>query len=99
MLLENRASSGKFIKVKLNGSGLNTDGVGARIEMKVAGKTQVRTVQAGKGYGSSEPMTTHLGVGSADRVDSLTVFWADGSKTELQGLKTNQTFLIRQMGS
>jgi hypothetical protein len=99
VLLENRASSGKFVKVKLNGAGLNSDGVGARIEMKIDGKTQVRTVQAGKGYGSSEPMTTHFGVGSADRVDSLTVYWVDGTKTELQGLKTNQTFLIRQMGS
>lgn len=99
VLLENRAAGGHFLNVRLKGRGGNTYGVGALVEITVNGKTQVRTIQAGKGYAVSEELLAHFGLGDSDRIDSLKVTWTDGKVSEFKGLKANQTIVVTKGSS
>ena len=94
VLLENRAATGRFLKVKLKGRAGNSDGVGAQVELTAGGNRQVRVIQAGKGYASSEELTPIFGLGNNSVVDSLKVTWPDGSVTDLKGLKADQTIVV-----
>ena len=99
VLLENHGTNGNnFLKVQLQGSASNRSAVGARVIINSNGKTQVRTIQAGKGFGSSEELMAHFGLGSANQVDSLQVHWPDGQVTRLNNLKlkANQTVSVQK---
>jgi len=96
VLLENRAASGKYLKVKLKGAGANRDAVGARVELTSGGRTQVKTILAGKGYASSEELLLQFGLDGQSEVDRLKVSWPGGGQTTLHGLKVNRTIVINQ---
>jgi enediyne biosynthesis protein E4 len=97
VLLENRAASGNYLKVKLNGTGANRDAVGARLKLTSGGRTQVKTILAGKGYASSEELIVQFGLGGQSEADLLKVSWpGGGAQTTLHGLKANRTIVINQ---
>lgn len=53
--------------------------IGARVEIRVGGRTLVREVRTGSSYCASNDPRVHFGLGSAARVDSVKVRWVDGS--------------------
>jgi hypothetical protein len=66
------------------------------VELTAAGRTQVKSIQAGKGYGASEELLAHFGLGSAESVERLSVIWPDGGRSELGAVRANQTLKVRQ---
>jgi len=96
VLLENRAAQGGYLSVRLRGAAKNRDAVGARVEVTVGGRLQVRTIQAGMGYASSEPLEAHFGLGDAKRIDTLRIDWPGGGETTLEGIVANQRVIITQ---
>jgi hypothetical protein len=96
VLLENRGAKGHYLKVKLRGAKGNRDGVGARIEVTAGGRTQVKTIQAGKSYASSEELIAHFGLGKQDSVDALEVYWPNGSVTRLGKLVSDRQIVVTQ---
>ncbi len=93
VLLENHAAPGHHLVVRTDLS----DGhrmVGARVDITAGGKTQSRTVQAGKGYAASEELEAHFGLGSIGNVSQLRITWPDGRVSELSDLKANQTVIV-----
>lgn len=98
VLLENNSDGINFLKIRLLGDNDNRFAVGARVVLRSNGQTQIRTIQAGKGFASSEELETHFGLGSAESVDSLQVHWPDGKTTRLDNLniKANQTIKIQK---
>jgi hypothetical protein len=95
VLLENRGTNGHFLRVKLKGIG-NRDGIGARVEITADGKTQVKTIQAGKGYASSEELIAHFGLGQSSKVETLEVYWPNGARTQLSGLIADRQITVTQ---
>ena len=95
VLLENHGADGHFLKVKLKGIG-NRDGVGARVEVTAGGKTQVKTIQAGKSYASSEELMAHFGLGKHRKVETLEVYWPNGLRTQLKGLVADKQVTVTQ---
>jgi hypothetical protein len=95
VLLENRGTNGHFLRVKLKGIG-NRDGIGARVEITADGKTQVKTIQAGKSYASSEELIAHFGLGQSKKVETLKVYWPNGARTQLSGLIADRQITVTQ---
>ncbi|HSR68355.1 MAG TPA: CRTAC1 family protein [Acidobacteriota bacterium] len=90
-LLRNRYPAGRWIQVQLEGRRSNRDAVGARIVLRAGGQIQMREVVLGDGYGSQNPLRQHFGIGSAERIDRLTVLWpASGLRQQFSGLAANQ---------
>ncbi|MBX9585230.1 MAG: CRTAC1 family protein, partial [Gemmataceae bacterium] len=77
-VLRNDAPKGNhFLRLDLRGDGVKTgrSALGAVVTIKAGDKTQTQTVAGGRGYLSQSELVLHFGLGSADKVDSVTVRW------------------------
>ena len=89
-LLKNEIDSGRhWLTVELVGAGpdlpdgTNRDAVGARAVVEAGGLTQLREIVLGDGYGSQNDLRAHFGLGTASKVDRLTVLWPRSGRTQV----------------
>ena len=95
MLLSNNHGNKKnWLEVQLKGIESNSNGIGARIELRV-GEEQFRTqVLGGGSYLSASPYWVHLGLGERREVDELTIRWPSGTVDTLKGIRANQRLQV-----
>ena len=77
-----------FLTVQLRGSGANTAGIGARVEVTQKGEKQVVEQMPTRGFLSSVDPRLHFGLGSSSTIDTLTVIWPNHrfqTLTKVQG--------------
>lgn len=91
----NLAQDNHYLTIKLSGSGLNTAGVGARVEVTSGNLTQVREIRCGNNFVSQNPAEAHFGLGSTQIAD-VTVTWPDGSQTVHSKVAADQLLTIIQ---
>ncbi|MCY3622154.1 MAG: ASPIC/UnbV domain-containing protein [Gammaproteobacteria bacterium] len=89
-LWRNDTEGNNYLAVKLNGEPPNTEAVGARITLRVGDRNLMREVTLGSNFASNNPTDQLFGLGQAERVETLTVAWPDGSETVLRDLEANQ---------
>jgi hypothetical protein len=97
LLLKNNAAQGNnWLGVKLEGVKSNRDGVGARVVWTAGGKTFHAMKNAGGSYLSSHDPRLVLGIGKADKIDSLEIHWPgpDGQVQTLTKLPFNRYIRI-----
>jgi hypothetical protein len=87
---QNEKLKNNFIKIKLIGSKLNTQGIGAKIWLETEDKTIFHEVYNVRGYLSSSELVITLGIGSSTLIKSLKVRWPDGRLTLVKELAPNQ---------
>jgi len=85
-----------FLMVQLRGSGANTAGIGARLELHQNGATQVLEQEPTRGFLSSVDPRPHFGLGASNRVDSLTVIWPNHRFQTLTNLTGDRTITLWQ---
>ena len=67
-----------WLRVHLQGNASGTDGLGAKIEVTAGGKNQVRKVVSGASFMGQNMLDAHFGIGEADEIVSVTVYWPSG---------------------
>ncbi len=95
-LLRNDGGSGNALLVRLRGSRGNGDGIGARIRITTAARTQLRDVKAGSSYLSQNDLRAHFGLGSASAVDRIDIQWPTGESETIRNVAANQIVTIQQ---
>jgi hypothetical protein len=81
LLLKNNAAKGNnWLGVKLEGVTCNRDAIGAKIYWTAGRKTRFRLKSNGGSYLSSHDLREVLGIGAADKIDSLEIHWPGPSK-------------------
>ncbi len=86
-----------WLKVKLQGTISNRDGIGARIYVRTGERTQMREIAAGEGYLSQRPMVQHFGLGQLGHIDEVEVVWpASGRTQQFLNVIPNQTMVITE---
>ena len=85
-----------FLRVKLQGSNLNSHGVGAVVTAYHSGQIQVKRQVTTRGFLSSSDPTLHFGLLNDTIVDSITVHWPQGGLQTIGRIQSNQTLNIRQ---
>lgn len=93
---DKKAESNHYLQVKLEGSGLNTQGTGARIIVTGNGRLQYAEQMPAKGYQSSVSPVLHFGLGKDIAVDTLTVIWLSGKTQLLTNIKANQVVTLKE---
>ena len=82
-LFINTGNDNHWLKIRLKGNGetVNTAAIGARLRVKVGGKTLTRQVEGGGiGQGNQNDLTLHFGLGGqADKV-KFEIIWTDGTR-------------------
>lgn len=100
-LLRNDTKLGnKYIRLTLVGDGnaSNTSAIGAKVTVEAGGKTYHRDVAGARGYLSQSELPITVGLGSAEKVDKITVRWPgkDASSQVWTNLKADTRYTLRQ---
>lgn len=90
----NTSTSNNWLKVKLEGTTSNRNGVGSFIEISINGNKQYRYTCIGEGYLSQNSATEHFGLGTDTTVDYLKVKWLSGTEDVFYNVSANQTLNI-----
>jgi hypothetical protein len=78
-LLHNNRPHRKWLSVQIDGPGL---GLGARVAVKASGLPELwRRVHTDSSYLSASDPRVHFGLGEATRIESVTVYWPDGTRS------------------
>ena len=95
-LLMNQNKDGNWLVVKLIGDQSNKSGIGARVVLDIFGRRLIREVRGASSYYSSSGLRLHFGLGEAQRVDALEVFWPSGKVGRFDDLAANRVLVIRE---
>ncbi len=96
---ENRANkkiNSHYLQLKLNGKGMNTSGIGAKIFLYVNGLKQYQEEMPSRGFQSSVSPVIHFGLGKATSVDSLSIVWPLGATQTLRHIKADQQLTLNE---
>lgn len=89
----NRSSGrGNFIVLWLEGARANRSAVGARVVARVGDRIIRRQVLGAGSYLSLSDRRVHLGLGTAQAVDNLTVHWPGSEPQTIEGLRANHFY-------
>jgi hypothetical protein len=96
LLRNDTPRSGHWLEVRLVGGPSNRDAVGARVVVSAGASSQVRQRKGGGSYQSASDPRLHFGLGAAERVERIEVFWPSGRKRTLTDLAVDQVVTIRE---
>jgi hypothetical protein len=97
LLLRNDQQVGhRWLRLKLVGSRANRDAIGALVTLKANGITQTRQVMPTRSYLSQSELPVTFGLGTAERVDELTITWPGGETTTVTPPAVNTSVTIRE---
>ncbi|NHE59145.1 VCBS repeat-containing protein [Cyclobacterium plantarum] len=85
-----------YLKVRLDGMGNNTSGIGSKVVVHAGGQSFLQEMIPVRGYQSSVDHELVFGLGNQNRVDSLEVWWPGAAYQVLRDLEVNQTILLDQ---
>ena len=83
------------VLLRLEARSINRDALGCRVELTAGGRRQVRVVGLAPGM-PGPPGVVHFGVGSALRVEQVTVRWPDGRVESQEDLPVDRLIRLRQ---
>jgi hypothetical protein len=87
--------SNHYLKILLEGGGLNSGGIGARIDVFCGEQVFTQEASPSRGYMSSVDPALIFGLGNATLVDSLLITWPDLRSQLLRNLEADQTITLR----
>jgi hypothetical protein len=88
--------SGNWLILKLEGTRSNRSGIGARVQLTAAGRTQTGEVRSGGSYLSQSDLRLHFGVGKAATINRIEVEWPSGLRQVETDIAANQILSIRE---
>ena len=72
----------------LEGTVSNRDAVGAVIQIQTEGKRQTKYITAGAtSVHSAQPFRVHVGLGDAERIDSIVIYWPSGIEDRYENIE------------
>lgn len=98
-VFENRtadASDNNYLQIRLEGTGANAFGVGAKLTVYTGGGKQYAEQMPTRGYLSTVSPILHFGLGAYAGIDSLHVLWPDGRAENLVNVEANRRITVRQ---
>ncbi|HMB92565.1 MAG TPA: CRTAC1 family protein [Rhodothermales bacterium] len=99
-LYRNEQTEGNWLQLDLEGTDSNRSAIGARVVamIEVEGEviTMSREVRSLQGWRSQHSLTVQLGLGAAQQVQEVRIFWPSGHEQRLVDLNANQRLHIRE---
>jgi len=92
----NRLTDHHYLRVDLQGSGENTQGVGAKVTVHHGSTRQMQEMVPTRGYQSSVGQRLLFGLGDRHIVDSVSVVWPDRRVETRADVVADQTLTLQQ---
>jgi len=87
-------SSPHYLRLHVQGEKSNRDGIGTRIVAQLDTLRMERSVRTGSSFLSSLEKAVTFGLGQADKVDSLFVYWPSGRSDRFAQVQANKEYLL-----
>ncbi len=97
-LFHNAGNSNGWLEFDLVGVASNRDGLGAKILVQAGGVTQYREQNGGYHRWSQNHTRIHVGLGSYDQADVVTVIWPSGTKDVFENVAANHIYTVTEGG-
>ncbi len=93
--LDGKEKTNNYLRIKLKGSALNPQGLGAKVRIGMSDGTMLsQEQQVVRGYMSSIEEIMHFGLGSTTEIQGIQVTWPDGKISTTSANATNQVLEI-----
>ncbi len=83
-----------YLKIRLKGTGMNTGGIGARLDATCGNNTYTQEFMPSRGFMSSVNHEIIFGLGGAAVVDTLRIRWPDMREQVLTSVKAGQCIVL-----
>ncbi len=87
---------GNFAMFWLEGVKSNRSAIGARLVAKIGERTIERQLMGAQSYLSVSDFRIHFGLGDAQKIDELTIFWPGGEKQVLKDIAANKFYYVKE---
>jgi hypothetical protein len=85
-----------WLRLKLVGTKSNRDAIGAWIKVGVNGKMLWRQVMPTRSYLSQSELPVTIGLGTADKVDSVQINWPAGGTQKVEAVGVDKTTVVTE---
>jgi len=96
VVYHNEGNGNHWVRLRLVGTVSNRDATGARVRIEAGGRTQWRTQFGGVNDMGQSSMVVSFGLGSATRIETLTIDWPAGGSDVFQDLAVDQTYVFTE---
>ena len=93
-LYRNQGGTNHSVRVKLEGTKSNHDGIGAVVRVTSGNDRRWQMVHSGSSYLSQSELTLTFGLGTAEHADSVEVQWPSGGTDKLTNVAAGQTITV-----
>ena len=94
LLTNQTPETGHYLTLTLHGVASNRDAIGASVTLASRGQSWTQQLTAGHGYLASNQRHLCFGLGSVERIDSLTVRWPSGREQRFQEIAVDQEIVL-----
>jgi hypothetical protein len=85
-----------WLRIRLIGTKVNRDAIGAWVQIRVGGQTLSRQVNPTRSYLSQSELPVTFGLGAVGTIDEATVVWPGGVAQKLTGLRIDKLNTVTQ---
>ena len=90
--------SHNWLRIRLLGKRSNGAAIDTRVEVYSGSLVQTDQVRSGASYLSQSDLRLHFGLGKAERVDKLVVYWPSGHVEEVVDVAVDRTLVLTEGG-
>ena len=84
-----------FLRLRLTGTVSSRDAIGAKLVVQISdGDERVLQLSAGDGYESSNERCLQVGLGNADSVKRLEIYWPSGEISRFENIAVDQSLCV-----
>lgn len=87
---------GNYVKVKLQGTGLNTNGIGAKVTVYTNNERRDIYQVLSHGFQSSSDPVLNFGIGKHEHIDSVVVLWPNMLQQSLHKVPVDTMLVLKQ---
>jgi hypothetical protein len=95
-LFHNEGVTNRSLRIKLQGTKTNRDGIGAVITAVSGGDKQTKMVRSGSSYLSQSELVATFGLGQKTKADSIEIQWPSGQNDKLTNVNAGQTVTVQE---
>lgn len=95
-LFHNQGGTNQSLRVKLQGTKSNRDGIGAVVRVTSGKDKQWQMVRSGSSYLSQSELTLTFGLGAAAKADVVEVEWPSGQVDKLSNINAGETVTLEE---
>jgi hypothetical protein len=96
VIFRNTGAKNHSLRIKLEGTKSNRDGIGAVVKLGAGSDTQTQMLSSGSSYLSSSELVLTFGLGAHTQADSIEVHWPSGQVDRLANVPADQIVRVQE---